>query len=487
MVMVMPRLQFGHTHVIAPTHAPNAVLAQTMQYLVQPVTALAEALQAELASNPALEVVEEIVQRCPRCNTRLVAGQCPKCTAPVSADPDEPIVFVAPREDHLAPLPWRGDDAPEAEEVALAQHVDLPTYVARQISPDLRDPAQRRIAAHLLAHLDDDGLLTISLLEAAYALRVSVQQVEAVARIVQQADPLGVGAPSPREAMLAQARALQAEGERTVPPAVFPILEDDAALHLWAEEGAAALARHLGLDADDVRTAMAFIAANLNPYPARMAWGSRRLGTPEAPPPPAPLDVVISFHNNDPNGPLVVEVISPLAGRLRVNPLFRQAVRQGGARREALQAQLEKAALVVKSMRQRENTMLRLARLLVREQRAFIVHGDEHLKPMTRAEMAQRLGVSESTMSRAVAGKLVQLPNGKVVPMARFFDTSLPVRAALRRLVAEEREPQSDAQLAHHLKRMGFPVARRTVAKYRAMEQIPPAHQRRRERKAARC
>ena len=485
MVITMPRLQLGHSHVITPAHAPNAVLAQTMHFLVQPLTELTETLQAELAANPALEVVEEQIQRCTRCNTRLIGGQCPKCTLPASADPDEPIVFIAPREDHLAPLPWRGDDAPEAEEVALAQHIDLPTYVARQISPDLHDTADRRIAAYLLEHLDEDGLLTVSLLEAAYALRVSPRQVEAVARLIQRADPLGVGAPSPREAMLAQAHALR-EGGQNVPELVFRVLEDERALTLWAQEGSAALAEHLRASEAALEEAMAFITANLTPYPARTAWGSRRLGTPAAPPPPAPPDVIISFHNNDPEGPLVVEVISPLSGRLRVNPLFRQVAR-AHASPSPLREQLERASLIVKSMRQRENTMLRLARVLVREQKDFILHGDEHLKPTTRAEMAQHLGVSESTMSRAVAGKLVQLPNGKVVPMARFFDTSLPIRAALRRLVAEEREPQSDAQLALHLKRMGFPVARRTVAKYRAMEHIPPAHRRRREREAARC
>lgn len=475
-------MYLGHAPVVAPAHAPNAVLAQTMHFLVQPLAELTETLQAEIAANPALEVVEEAVQRCFRCGAPLVAGQCPKCTLPPAAAPDEPIVFVSPREDHFAPLPWRDEDAPDPEETALAQHVDLSTYVARQVSPELTDPAARRIAAHLLVNLDDDGLLSISLMEAAYALRVSPADVAAVAEIIQQADPVGVGAPSPREAMLAQARLLAREGAQTVPDAVFRILEDEGALAVWAREGVAALAGRLRLPEEAVAEATAFIVTNLNPYPARAAWGDRRLGAPLAPPPPLPPDVVISFHNNDPQAPLVAEVISPLRAPLRVNPLFRQAVRQSeGAARERLQEQLERASLIVKSVRQRENTMLRLVRLLVREQRAFIIHGDAHLRPMTRAQMAQRLGVSESTMSRAVAGKLVQLPTGRVIPMASFFDTSLPVRAVLRKLVAEEQKPQSDAELALRLKAMGFPVARRTVAKYRAMEHIPPAYRRRRQ------
>ncbi len=480
----MPYLQFAPAFTQTQRHLPNAVLAQTMQFLVQPLAELAESLHAEVAANPALEIVEDGVRRCLRCHTPLVAGQCPRCSRPAAADPAEPIVFVSPPEDHAAPLPWRDEDAPDPEEVALAQTVDLPTYVARQISPDLPDPADRRIAAFLLANLNEDGLLDMGVTQAAYALRVAPARVEAVLAVIEAADPVGVGAPSPREALLAQARSLAAEGE-AVPSAVFAVLEHPHGLATWAGEGGEALAALLGLETEAVAEAMGYIVQHLNPYPARTAWGDRRMGMTPPPPPTAMPDVIISFHNQDPRGPLVVEVLAPLQGLLRVNPLFRETARRMGAAGEALREQVERAALVVKSLRQRENTMLRLMRLLTREQRAFIVHGDEHLKPMTRARMAERLGVSESTMSRAVAGKLVQLPSGKVIPLARFFDTSLPVRAALRRLVASESRPQSDAELARRLKALGFPVARRTVAKYRAMEHIPPAYQRRAEGQGA--
>ncbi len=465
-------------------HQPNAVLAQTMHLLVQPLTALAEELQRELNTNPALELVEPARARCPRCGTALVAEQCPKCSRPVSADPTEPIVFVSPREDHLTPLPWRGEDAPEPEEVVLAQTVDLPTYVARQISPDLNTAQERRVAAFVLSNLDERGLLGIAPAQIAFKLRVPLSLVKDVLQRIQQADPLGVGAPSPREALLAQVRHLSEEYE--VPPEVFALLEAEDGLALLAARDYKTLAQRLQSTPEAIAEAHRFIAENLNPYPAQAAWGEQRLGTPTPTPAPQPPDVIISFHNNDPNGPLVVEVITPLRGVLRVNPLFRQAIHHTPEEaREALKSHLNRAELLVKSLHQRENTMLRLMRVLVKEQRAFILQGDEHLKPMTRAEMAQRLGVSESTMSRAVAGKLVQLPQGKVIPLARFFDTSLPVRAVLRRLVANERRPQSDAELARRLKALGFPVARRTVAKYRAMERIPPAHQRRRNRQQA--
>ncbi len=207
-----------------------------------------------------------------------------------------------------------------------------------------------------------------------------------------------------------------------------------------------------------------------------------RLGKPTPPTPPQSPDIIISFHNNDPEAPLVVEVIAPLNGILRVNPTIRKAARGAS---EALREEVEKAATLVKSLRQRENTLIRLMKVVVKEQRRFILHGEEHLKPMTRAQIAQMLGVSESTVSRAVAGKLVQLPSRKIVPLARFFESNLPVRAALRKIISQEKRPYSDAELVKRLREMGYHVARRTVAKYRALENIPSAYERRRQKQMA--
>jgi RNA polymerase sigma-54 factor len=123
--------------------------------------------------------------------------------------------------------------------------------------------------------------------------------------------------------------------------------------------------------------------------------------------------------------------------------------------------------------------MHRLMFQLSRRQRKFILYGDEHLKPQTRAALAEELGVHESTVSRAVSDKSVQLPNGRIIPMNKFFDRSLPVRTTLRKIIESETEPLTDSQLAHKLTSFGFRVARRTVAKYRSMEGILPSHLRR--------
>jgi RNA polymerase sigma-54 factor len=118
-----------------------------------------------------------------------------------------------------------------------------------------------------------------------------------------------------------------------------------------------------------------------------------------------------------------------------------------------------------------ELLMARLATL----QREFILRGEAQMRPLTRAALAHELGMHESTISRAVAGKSVQLPNGRIVPLSIFFERHLNVRVALRGLVEKETMPLSDDELAAQLKALGFSVARRTVAKYRAMEGILPA------------
>jgi RNA polymerase sigma-54 factor len=109
-------------------------------------------------------------------------------------------------------------------------------------------------------------------------------------------------------------------------------------------------------------------------------------------------------------------------------------------------------------------------------QREIILHGDERLKPLTRAVLAEELEVHESTISRAVSGKAVQLPNGRIIPLARFFDRSLHIRTVLKNIIDQEKIPLSDSELVELLNRQGFSVARRTVAKYRAMEGILPSH-----------
>ena len=143
--------------------------------------------------------------------------------------------------------------------------------------------------------------------------------------------------------------------------------------------------------------------------------------------------MIISRLDPSPDSPLVIEVVSPMAGQVRVNPLFREYLQQAPAEKaEEWQADLEQAALLVKCLQQRNHTIVRLMQRLAAIQRKFILHGDAYLEPCTRASLADELGVHESTISRAVSNKAVQLPSGRIVPMSKLFDRSLHIRTALR-------------------------------------------------------
>ncbi|MFM8322639.1 MAG: hypothetical protein ACKOC5_17140, partial [Chloroflexota bacterium] len=242
------------------------------------------------------------------------------------------------------------------------------------------------------------------------------------------------------------------------------------------------LGRLLGVSTQQAARIAAYISDNLNPYPARAHWGDIHSGAGARPAYTAP-DVIISRLHAGDDTPLVVEVISPYAGALRVSPMFRQALAEAPAEKtEAWQEHIDNAALLVKCLQQRDHTLVRLMQRLTALQRRYILEGDAQIVPLTRAQMAEELGVHESTISRAVAGKSVQLPNRKIVPLPRWFDRSLNVRTALMNIIAEERQPLSDTEIADLLAGQGFSVARRTVAKYRTMEGILPARLRQTQR-----
>ena len=140
---------------------------------------------------------------------------------------------------------------------------------------------------------------------------------------------------------------------------------------------------------------------------------------------------------------------------------------------------MEQANLLIKCIQQRNNTIQRMMTFLAVLQREFILKGDQFLHPITRAQVADELDVHESTISRAVSGKTIELPSGRIIPMERLFDRSLPIRAVIRQIVKSEKETLTDTQIATQLAQHGHRIARRTVAKYRSMEGILPAHLRR--------
>jgi RNA polymerase sigma-54 factor len=300
--------------------------------------------------------------------------------------------------------------------------------------------------------------------------------VEGIQRKIQHAEPYGVGSCSPQEALLVQ---LDLLGEsHDIPVLARPMIEKEMGLlsrHQYAE-----LARAFKVSLRTVHQAVAFISENLNPFPARSHWGDVRQSTETPPQVYHRPDILISYLNDDPTKPLLIEIIMPLNGTLRVNPMFRSAIHEAEQeKKDDWKNDLERASLFVKCLQQRNHTITRLMQRVAGLQRNFICHGEKYLKPVTRASLSVELGVHESTISRAVANKAVQLPNGRIVPLAMFFDRSLNVRKVLKEIIEKEGRSLSDTEIADLLSQQGYQVARRTVAKYRAMEGILPAHLRR--------
>jgi RNA polymerase sigma-54 factor len=443
-----------------------ASLTQTMSLLHLTSDELRQAIERELSQNPALELTS--APRCPACGRKSARpGPCPLCAARPDA---QVIVFSAPAADFQESAPSRrretysANEAPEAtESLSLAAH--LLSQIATELSHE-----ERPIAAHLLTALDDDGLLTILPSEVAAYFHIPSQRVERVRQLIQHSDPLGCASSSAREAVTIQLDILNET--QAVPSAARTCLEN---FELLTRRNFSEIAQNSGFSVEEIEASARFIGANLNPYPARAWWGSQS-GSNDPQPVYRSPDILLRWLDGA-GATLVVELALPFAGRLRLNPLFKQARAEdeSGGFDEAI----GRARLLIKSLRQRQSALEMLMARLAGLQREFILRGPAQLEPLTRAKLANDLGFHESTISRAVAGKQVQLPDGRIIPLARFFERNLSARAALKALIAHENSPLSDEALAAALKQQGFSLSRRAVTKYRLMEGIPNSQERR--------
>ncbi len=451
----------------------TAHLAQTMTLLQMTIDEIKQEIESELSSNPALELRDE--RRCPTCGRLLQEREnCPVCSVPKDLSPEDPVVFISPKDDFTPRSDQQTDDYLDGHDYSPITE-DLPTYVLKQIMPDLAD-SDRQYAIFLLSNLDDDGFLTVDPLELAQYFHVPLGKINSIRRMIQRADPIGVGSLNPREALQVQIEIL-AETQ-TVPELATKIVNE--AMDLLSKRQFSEIAHRYDCSVAEVHEAVSFISENLNPFPARSHWGDMRNPAVSATQVYHRPDIIISYMNEDPEQPLIVEIIMPIGGTLRVNPLFRKAVKTAAEeQKDVWKEDLERASLFVKCLQQRNHTMRRLMYNLVKMQRDFIIKGPKFIEPITRVQLSVELDVHESTISRAVANKTVQLPSKQIVPLASFFDRSLNIRTIMREIISAETRPLSDSKLVKLLEARGHFVARRTVAKYRAMEGILPAHLRR--------
>lgn len=296
--------QHSHNSFHKGTHKPltTAHLAHTMTLLRLNTDELKQKIEKELASNPALEFIEE--RRCPTCNQKLPKhSNCPKCSLSNNDLIEEPIVFVSPPEDRAYGLGGTKESDFTDNEFS-AEPEDLATYVLRQIASELEE-AQRPIAAHILSSINEDGISHIPASEVAIYHHVSLNEVEKVIRLIQLADPIGVGSSSTKDALSIQ---LEVLGARVPYPKATQAVINNS-MDLLSKRQYSELARMHGLRRAQVKTIAQFVINNLNPFPGRSHWGNARHQSSPSPATYKRPDVIIKKQNDSGDTRLIVEIL----------------------------------------------------------------------------------------------------------------------------------------------------------------------------------
>lgn len=354
----------------------------------------------------------------------------------------------------------------------------LQDYLMWQVELTPFSDTDRAIATSIVDAVDETGYLTVPLediLESIGDEEIDIDEVEAVLKRIQRFDPVGVAAKDLRDCLLIQL----SQFDKTTP---------------WLEEARLIISDHLDLLANhDFRTLMRVtrlkedvlkeavnLIQSLDPRPGQ----SIQTGEPEYVIP----DVLVRKHN----GHWTVELNSDSIPRLQINQHY--ASMCNNARNDGdsqfIRSNLQDAKWLIKSLESRNDTLLRVSRCIVEQQQAFFEQGEEYMKPMVLADIAQAVEMHESTISRVTTQKYLHSPRG-IFELKYFFSShvntegggeasSTAIRALVKKLIAAETpaKPLSDSKLTSLLSEQGIMVARRTVAKYRESLSIPPSNQR---------
>lgn len=368
-----------------------------------------------------------------------------------------------------------GEDLPGLDQT-LSRPETLRDHLLAQLSVDITDPVDRIIGAHLIEMVDEAGYLQGELSDVAERLDCDVTQVEATLGKLQHFDPPGIFARD-----LAECLALQLKDRNRFDPAMQALIEN---LPLLASRDAPALMRLCGVDAEDLADMVAELKA-LNPKPG--------LAFDPATAEPVVPDVLVRAQG----GGWAIELNSETLPRVLINNRYHAEI-AGTARSKAdkdyLAERYQQANWLVKALHQRATTILKVATEIIRQQEAFFRHGVQHLKPLVLRDIAEAIGMHESTVSRVTSNKYMATPRG-IYELKYFFTAAIAatsggaalsaeaVRFRIKALIdAEADDVLSDDRIVEILLKEGIDIARRTVAKYRESMRIPSSVQRRRER-----
>ncbi|MXZ36561.1 MAG: RNA polymerase factor sigma-54 [Acidobacteria bacterium] len=462
-------------------------LVQMVSVLALNKLELAEMISQELMENPVLEEATEIADSNEDGPTGEERASDPadkeiiEITGSQNGEPEDPfehIDFGSFFDDYLDPgyrtqVSGEVNERPSFENF-LAEPTNLYDHLQWQLSLAVAPEPVRGAAASIIGNLNQDGYLTADLEEIAATGNHAAGEIAQALQLIQTFDPAGVGARDVQECLLIQLKHLP--GDQTIP---IEIVRDH--LKRLQNKHYAEIARALAKPLELILSRIGIIQ-DLDPRPGqRYNKPETRIVEP---------DVFIVKGENG----YSVTVNEDDLPQVRVSGRYRRMISRGGISKEGLDYVKERyssALRFIRNVEQRKQTIIRVCESIVRRQVDFLDHGLDQLRPMMIKEVAEEVGVHPSTVSRAVADKFAQTPQG-VYELRFFFSegvqgpagTLIPLTTARRRvkqLIQEEdpTRPLTDEQITQRLNGVGIMVTRRTVAKYREDLKILSTHQRR--------
>jgi len=461
------------------------ILAPALQQAIKllPLTnlELIEIIDAELSQNPMLETQEEEApekqqEETEKENQAEAAESEAYDVESLVEDKDFETFFQEYFDDGFRGLSFEKKEAPMLENF-ISRSLSLWDHLDWQSNLTFFDPMEKEIAQYIIGNINEDGYLTVSPDELCATTGADLEQVEAIRGKIKNFDPVGVGSLSLQESLLVQMEYFEIED-----PVTKKIVEDH--LFLLEKSDFSLLAKELGLSRDSIRAHIEVIK-RLDPTPGRKY--SQEKTNYVVP------DIIVTKED----GELKITLNEEGMPRLRINSYYKkmlaQASREDSEASRYLKDKMKKAFWFLRSLDQRKNTIYKVAQYIIDKQTDFLEQGLDFIKPLTLVELAQEIGVHESTVGRVVANKHMMTPRG-IFPLKYFFHkslsgdfgeeiSSLRVKERIRTMVENEDkdQPLSDIEIETGLARENFKIARRTVAKYRKQLSIPPSHIRKRK------
>jgi RNA polymerase sigma-54 factor len=455
-------------------------LQQAIKLLPMSTLELADLLNQEMVENPLLEEVptEELQPAEQQQQQEKPADQQPADKGDAWDDADYEYFFGDYLDDgYRSRTPSEVKELPPIENT-LSTAASLSDHLLWQLSLQTDDDQLKEIGSAIVGNLDDDGYLVASVEEIAAMGEWLVADVERALQHVQTFDPIGVAARDLQECLWLQIRHLGLEGTATE-----KIVTEH--LRLLQNHQVPEIARKLGISLEDLREHVEIIR-NLDPKP-----GSRY--NPSQSQYVIPDVYVVKVEDQ-----YVAALNEEGLPQLRISPVYRRLLDKtgtgGGEQNDETRAYVKdkfrSALWLIKSVDQRQKTIHKVATSIINFQREFLDQGIEYLRPLVLRDVANDIGMHESTVSRVVNNKYMHTPQG-VFELKYFFHSgisssygesvsSVTIKQRIRKIIENEdpRKPLSDSKIVSILQKEGLMLARRTIAKYREELKIPTSNQR---------